>query len=649
MNINRSTHCSWPHNPAKNLKLSDSHACNSRSGHVETPSVGQNGQSQIWDTLMAEMVVNVMSYLPINEVIKCYTLDKRTCQIITESILKRKMRKIGAPFSKGIYSKEYYKHELRPWLISLGQNSLTHHLDIAIRGDNFHQLLCLFISEIFKSPRKIAFLKQPEPKDYHQIRFNCEGSIAFIEHSSGGVSILACHRSHLWSEILYVDYKIRSVHGDAVFTADGTRLALCDENGALMILSFGRDESGMLKIRQKNCLHYENRIRRLQFSPDGLDLLFNLDESSWWYRKRFVILSLNSQGQWLETKALNFPAPASYPPQFSPDGSCFVIYSLQDGTFKFFNNSQPRQVASLCSYRGVLDRLYNAVSSPRCRWVQQVSDPKLRGICPLFSPDGISMEFLIRPSFQIGMAKQVEGCWVKQPNFDERFTSLSYSPDGQTMAGIFRNKHRYDALCIFARNSAGNWAESHRYFYDMPAVDEARTGLSIVSSGFTGDSESLWIHHRPSILDIRQKIEGEWQLVYRTERLANIEYFRDSSDGRTLAISDKSGNFSVLFNNGRLWEEHLRIEAKDLHFCFSRDNQWMAVVTGAGYARLLALQNQRWCFRTDWFLACREGKNSVKFCPNNVAIVIEHRRNFSSAFGYTRQSAHIFNLIPGMT
>ena len=176
-----------------------------------------------------------------------------------------------------------------------------------------------------------------------------------------------------------------------------------------MILFFGRDGSGMLKIRQKDCFHYKNKIRRLQFTPDGLDLLFSLDENSWWYRKRFVILSLNSQGKWLETKTFNFPAPASYPPQFSPDGSCFVIYSLQDGTFKFFNNSQPRQVASLRSYRRVFDRLYNAAFSPRCRWVQQVSDPNLRGINPRFSPDGISVKFLIPPVSKLAWQNRWKG------------------------------------------------------------------------------------------------------------------------------------------------------------------------------------------------------------------------------------------------
>ena len=643
MDINSSTHHSWLNNSAKNLNLSASHPCNSHSDQVKTPLVGR--QPPLWNKLMIEMVVNVLSYLPINEVIKCYTLDKRTCYIIREFILKRKIKNSGPQSCKRIYSKEYYKYELRPWLISLKQNALAHHLDFAIQGNNFHQLLGLLISEVFLSSRKIEILKQPLTNNNRQIRFNCEGSIAFIKQDHGGVSILACHRGNRWSQISNAECNIRTTHGDGVFSEDGTKLALCDNNGTLVILSFKRDESGIMKVRQKVRFQYNQEIRQPQFSPDGQDLFFNLKADSGQYRRWFIILSLNSQGQWQVTKELKFAA--SCPAEFSPDGSCFVMYSLDTGIFKFFTNK--RQSPPLWSCRGVLDRLYNAFSSPRCRWVELCSDRSLRGLHPRFSPDGTSVEFLKRTGNQTFMAKQVQGCWVQQQEFDEGFKSFTYSPDGQAMAAIFNNKHSYDALRIFTRNSAGNWVESHCYLYHAPEVDGARVKSSIVSLKFTADSESLWIYHKPSILDIRQKVGGEWQVVYRAEHLADFKCFRDSSDGKTLAISDKSGIFSVLFNNGRLWTEQLRITARNLHCCFSRDNQLMVVVTGAGYARILALQNQRWCFRTDWFLACPEGNNSVKFCPNNVAIVIDHQRDFSSGFGFTRRSVHIFNLIPVMT
>lgn len=645
MDINSSTHHSWLNNSAKSLNPSASHPCNSRSDQVKTPLLGR--QPPLWNKLMSEMVVNVMSYLPINEVIKCYTLDKRTCHIIRELILKQKIKKFRAPSSRGIYSKEYYKYEIRPWLISLKQNALVHHLDFAIQGNNFHQLLDLLISEVFKSSRKVEILKQPVTKNSRQIRFNREGSIAFIKQDHGGVSILACHRGNRWSQISNTKCNIRTTHGDGVFSEDGTKLALCDNNGTLIILSFERDESGIMKVRQKVRFQYNQEIRQLQFSPDGLDLFFNTKADSGQYHRWFIILSLNSQGQWLVTKELKFASSPLCSAQFSPDGSCFVFCSLDTGIFKFFTNK--RQSAPLWSCRGVLDRLYNAFSAPGCRWVEQLSDRSLRGLRPRFSPDGMSVEFLKGTGNQTFMAKQVQGCWVQQQEFDERFISFTHSPDGQAMAAIFNNKHSYDALCIFARNSAGNWVESHRYFYQAPEVDGARVKSGIVSLEFTADSESLWICHRPSILDIRQKVEGQWQVVYRAEHLADFKCFRDSSDGKTLAISDTSGIFSVLFNNGRIWTEQLRIEARNLHCCFSRDNQLMVVVTGAGYARILALQNQRWRFRTDWFLACPEGQNSVKFCPNNVAIVIDHQRDFSSDFGFTRQSVHIFNLIPVMT
>ena len=644
MDINGSTHHFWLNNLAKSRELSASHPCNTGSDQVKTPLVGR--QPPLWNKLMIEIVLNVMSYLPINEVIKCYTLDKRTYQIIRDFILKRKIKNIGAQSCNRIYSKEYYKYEIRPWLISLKQNALAHHLDLAIQGHNYHQLLGLLISEVFKSSRKIEILKQPVTNNYRQIRFNCEGSIAFIEQDHGGVSILACHRSNRWSEITNVDCNIRTARGDGVFSEDGTKLALCDNNGTLFILSFQRDESGIIKVKQKVSFQTDQEIRQPQFSPDGLDLFLNIKKGPRQYHRWLVILSLNSQGQWLVTKELKFSVSPHYHVKFSPDGSCFVINSFDAGALKFFTNTQQRKIVPRWS--GALDRSHNGCCSPRCRWVKQPGGQSLRGFYPQFTPDGISLEFLKHTGKQTLMAKQVQGCWVQQQEFDEGLVSFSYSPDGQAMAAIFQNEHSYDALCLFARNSAGNWVESHRYFYHAP--DGARVKSSIVSLAFTADSESLWISHRPSILDIRQKVEGEWQVVYRAEHLAEFKCFRDSSDGKTLAISDKSGVFSVLFNNGRLWTEQLRIEASNLHCCFSCDNQLMAVVTGAGYARILALQNQRWRFRTDWFLACPEGKNSVKFCPNNVTIVIDHQRDFSSAVGFMRRpSVHIFNLIPVMT
>ena len=380
--------------------------------------MGQNSQTSGWHNVMIDMVVNIMSYLPLNEVVKCYTLDKRTCAIIRDCILKPKMKKIRPP--RGVYSKEYYKHEIRPWFISLKQNALIHHLDFAIHGDNFQQLLCLFISEIFQSAQRIDVSAQPVFEDCEQPSFNCNGSVALINREFRGVSILACHRSKAWSEILNLDYDISTDIGDCAFSADGTKLALCDYNGALAILSFGRDESGMVKIEQDNRFLYKPRARRPRFTPDCLDLLFTVpNPGAWWDSTRFMIMSLNDQGQWLVTEALKFPAATICPPEFSPDGSCFVIVANGGDAIKFYTNSVHREVAPL--WRGVLDYLYNAFSSPRCRWVQQPSDPSLRGMLPCFSPDGINVQFLAATCKQQFMAKQVQGCWVKQQDFDERF------------------------------------------------------------------------------------------------------------------------------------------------------------------------------------------------------------------------------------
>ena len=645
MNIKESASCYWLDNPAKKMKFTTSQSCNSDCGQVATkPSLmGQNGQPASWNNVMPEMVVNIMSYLPLNEVVKFYTLDKRTCAIIRDFILKPKMKKIRPPAE--MYSKEYYKHEIRPWFISLKQSALIHHLDFAIHGDNFHQLLCLFISEIFQSAQRIDVSAQPVIEDYNKISFNCNGSIAIIGRKCGGGSILSCHRSKGWSEILNFDYRIRITLRHSAFSADGTKLALCIDDENLNILSFGRDESGMVKIKQNDSFQYKPRIRRPKFTPDGLDLLFTVSNPGARFNStRFMILSLNSQGQWLVTKALKFPVTIIHSPEFSPDGSCFVIVA-NGGAIKFFTNSAHRQVAPLWSYRGALDYLYNAFFSPRCRWEQQLSDPSLRGMFPRFSPDGINVEFLAATWNKRFIAKQVQGCWVRQQDFDKRLKSFSYSPDGKTMAAILRIKNRCDALCIFVRNSAGDWVKSHRYLYDSP---EAEANISILSLEFTEDSESLWIYHNPGILDIRQKVEGEWQVVHRVENLPACKHLKKSSDSRTLAIDGKSGIFSVMFNNGRFWEEHLRVEARNVNCCFSPDNQWMAIVTGAGYGRILRWQNKRWVFRTDWFLACPQGENSITFCPNNVAIVIKHARDFSPGYGYRDESFHIFNLIPVM-
>lgn len=648
MNINGSASCYLLDHPEKKMKFTASESCNSGSGQVATKPLlkGQNGQPSSWNNVISEMVVNIMSYLPFNEVVKCYTLDKRTCTIIRNFILKPKMGKIRPP--REIYSKEYYKDEIRPWFISLKQDALVHHLDFAIHGDNFHQLLCLFISEIFQSAQRIDVSARPVFKNCKWFSFNCNGSVALIEGKYGGVSILSCHRSKDWSEILNLNYQIKITLGDSAFSADGTKLALCDDDGNLIILSFGRDESGMLKIRKDDRFHYKQRVRRPQFTPDGLDLLFTVfNPDSWWNRTRFMILSLNPQEKWVLTEELRFPVATICSPKFSPDGSCFVIVSI-DGTIKFFTNSAHRQVAPLWSYRGVLDYLNNAFSSPPCRWVQQPGESSLRGMFPCFSPDGINVEFFATPSNQHFMVKQVQGCWVKQQDFDKRLGSFSYSPDGKTMAAILRIKDRYDALCIFVRNSAGDWVKSHRYLYDLPEANEAEANKSILSLAFTEDSESLWVCYRPGVIDIRQKVEGEWQVVHRVDNLPKFTHVKKSNDGKTLAIDGKSGIFSVMFNNGRFWEEHLSIEARNVNCCFSLDNQWMAVVTGAGYGRIMAWQNKRWVFRTDWFLACPQGVNLITFCPNNVAIVINHQLDFSPEHGSRHESVHIFNLIPAM-
>ena len=648
MNINESASCYWLDNSAKKMKFTTSQSRNSGPGQVLTkpPLMGQNSQPSSWHNVISDMVVNIMSYLPLNEVVKCYTLDKRTCAIIRDCILKPKMKKIRPP--RGVYSKEYYKHEIRPWFISLKQNALIHHLDFAIHGDNFQQLLCLFVSEIFQSAQRIDVSAQPVFKGCKQPSFNCDGSVAFIKREFRSVSILSCHRSKAWSEIWNLDCDIDTAIGNVAFSADGTKLALCDYDGNLVILSFGRDESGMVKIEQDNRFLYKPGVRQPRFTPDGLELLFTVpDPGAWWDSTRFMIMSLNPQGQWLVTEELKFPAETIRPPEFSPDGSCFVIVARGGAAIKFYTNSV--QVAPLWSYRGVLDYLYNAFSSPRCRWVQQLSDSSLRGRTPCFSPDGINVQFSAATCNNSHfIAKQVQGCWVKQQDFDKRFVSFSYSPDGKTMAAILRIKHRYDALCIFVRNSAGDWVESRRYIYDFPVVNEAVTNKSILSLEFTEDSESLWIYYKPGIIDIRQEAEGEWQVVHRVENLPAMKHLKKSGDSRTLAIDGKSGIFSVMFNNGRFWEEHLRVEARNVNCCFSRDNQRMAIVTGAGYGRILIWQNKRWVFRTDWFLACPQGENSITFCPNNVAIVIKHQRDFSPGYGFRDASVHIFNLIPVM-
>ena len=650
MKINESASCNWLDNPAKKMKFTTSHSCNSgSSGQVLTksPLMAQNSQPSSWHNVPPDMVVNIMSYLPLNEVVKCYTLDKRTCAIIRDYILKPKMKKIRPP--RGVYSKEYYKHEIRPWFISLKQNALIHHLDFAIHGDNFQQLLCLFISEIFQSAQRIDVSAQPVFKDCNQTSFNCDGSVALIEREFRGVSILSCHRSKAWSEILNLDYDISTVIGNSAFSADGTKLTLCDNDGTLVILSFGRDESGMVKIEQDKRFLYKPRVRRPRFTPDGLELLFTVpDPGKWWDSTRFMIMSLNPQGQWLVTEELKFPVATIRSPEFSPDGNCFVIFANGGAAIKFYTNSVHRQVAPLWSWRGVLDYLYNGFSSPRCRWVQQLSDPSLRGMIPRFSPDGINVQFFAATCSQLFMAKQVQGCWVKQQDFDKRLESFSYSPDGKTLAAILRIKHRYDALCIFVRNLAGDWVKSHRYIYDLPEVNEAEANISILSLKFTEDSKSLWIYCRPGIIDIRQEAEGEWQVVHRIENLPAMKHLKKSGDSRTLAIDGKSGIFSVMFNNGRFWEEHLSVEARNVNCCYSRDNQWMAIVTGAGYGRILAWRNKRWVFRTDWFLACPQGENLITFCPNNVAIVIKHQRGFSPVYGFRDESVHIFNLIPVM-
>lgn len=643
MHINQLASCDVPGNP---VNTSTSYPCNARPVNIKTSWDGRNEAPSNWNKLIPELMTNVMSYLPINEVVKCYTLDKRTCTIIRNSILKPKMNKIGMQVSKYSYSREYYKNEIRPWLKSLGQDHLVRHLDFAIHGQGFHQLLCLLVSEVFQSAQRFEIVNQYISEYCRNIKFNCDGSIVFVEESTKTTSILACNRNNGWSEMVYFACEIRAK--DAVFSPDGSTLALRIEDDTLLILSFGRDESGMMKVRQKDELRFKKEINSLQFSLDGQDLLFKLSLDSDQGRTLLVIVSLNSQGQWLVTKEIEFPVTNLTPAEFSPDGTSFAIGSTDNSTTQFFTNAQQRQIEPVWSYRGIVDCVYNTFYPCRCRWVKQPSDSALLGY-PQFSPDGTSVELFTLDSDKTFLAKQVKGSWVIQQEFDTGLSPFEFSPDGQTFAAIFRNKHRYDALCIFARNSAGDWVESHRYFYDLPIVEGTELESSIVSVNFTADNEYLWIHHRPGIVDIRQKLAGEWQVVYRAEHPPEINQILDSDNGKNLAISTKSGILSILSNNARLWKEQLRIEGQDLHCCFSHDNQRMAVVTGAGYARILEWYNQHWRFRTDWFLACPEGDNSVEFYPNDTGILINHANKLDPfIFGTRKFSKHIFKLIPVM-
>lgn len=87
---------------------------------------------------------------------------------------------------------------------------------------------------------------------------------------------------------------------------------------------------------------------------------------------------------------------------------------------------------------------------------------------------------------------------------------------------------------------------------------------------------------------------------------------------------------------------------KEIRCCVDHESQRMALITGEGYACVLALHNaHHWKFQHDWFVAHTRRENSVEFFPDVTGIVFNFLRDIRTNFPYLKWiSIQAFNLIP---
>ena len=289
--------------------------------------------SSPWSSLNHDVLKEIFTYLPLNDLMNCYTLEKRSCQIISHLILKPKMKQLtGNLADEKTYSCRHYEKNIRPWLKSLGQNGLVSLLDHLMGNKYFHKIFFFALSEIFNNAQQLKVEKKYEVHSDRLLRstFSPDGSNAIVTGIDGTARLLTCHHNTDWTEIYKIDTQNESMRSGH-FSPDGHKVAAVSDNGTLYVLTLARNEQDQQVVHNEEQVEYSNALDSVEFSPDGHNLLLIVAD------KTCRMLSLNpSTGHWVETTNLNLGARLCQFSSFTPDGKKLVV-SAYKGFLAFYD------------------------------------------------------------------------------------------------------------------------------------------------------------------------------------------------------------------------------------------------------------------------------------------------------------------------
>lgn len=618
--------------------------------------------SSSWSSLNDDVLKEIFTYLPFNDLMNCYTLEKRCCEIISSRILKPKVKQITCnPADEKAYSCQHYEKNIRPWLESLGQNGLVSLLDHSMGNKYFHKIFFFALSEIFNNAQQLKVEKKYEVHSDRSLEstFSPDGSNAIVTGIDATARVLTCHHNTDWTEIYQIDTQPKSMRSGH-FSPDGHKVAAVSDNGTLYVLTLAHNEQDQQVVHNEEQVEYSNALNSVTFSPDGHNLLLMVADNT------CRMLSLNhSTGHWVETTNLNLGAYLHQFCSFTPDGKKLVV-SAYKGFLHFMTLGEPElnsPLLSLSFLKECLRRTLFSDPGPFYRehhWVKQPSDPDIQGLGTHldFHPDGNSVlvglpsEGPDRFNLTTCILRLDKGQWMKRQEFSKNleYFSFQFSPDGQTLIAktITDSDNTPRTLCIFTQDPSGDWVKSRRYSHYVPLLPDENGPSPFGDIKFSPDSETLLLPLRGGIAIIYSHIDGEWHKVCELEHDDHINRTLFSPDSRTLATSAPSGLFYIWYKDNKGWTIQQKIDAgAHAAFDFSPDGQRLAVISDTGKACILKLENKRWQMAINWFRACKEGSNSIKFSPTDGNIVVHQSnkrhdlldRDFSSSFV-------LFNLTP---